>query len=104
MKTFVKDRLGVKCALLNSMFVSAVLPQCFQKPIFQKSMSSGAFAVEAAVSGETGKMIAFSRVYDSPYELHFTTEDVNHICNQEKTVPAEWIIRDGSDMSDDFRT
>ena len=69
-----------------------------------EAVSSGAFAVDAAISGETGKMIAFSRVSDSPYELRFTTEDVNHICNQEKTVPAEWIIRDGSDLSDDFIT
>lgn len=29
-------------------------------------------------------------------------EDVNLICNQEKTVPLEWIINDGSDIGDEF--
>ena len=28
--------------------------------------------------------------------------DVNEICNKEKTVPVEWITREGSDISDDF--
>jgi hypothetical protein len=29
-------------------------------------------------------------------------EDVNLICNQEKTVPLEWISKDGSDVTDAF--
>ena len=29
-------------------------------------------------------------------------EDVNAICNEEKTVPTDWITADGSDVTQDF--
>ena len=29
-------------------------------------------------------------------------EDVNLICNQEKTVPVEWITKDGTDIAQAF--
>ena len=29
-------------------------------------------------------------------------EDVNEICNEEKTVPLSWINQDGSDVTEDF--
>lgn len=29
-------------------------------------------------------------------------EDVNAICNEEKTVPVEWITPDGHDVTEDF--
>lgn len=102
LENFVKDRLGVKVRSIELNVCQRCSSAMLSETDLSEAISSGAFAVEAAISGETGKMIAFSRVSDSPYELHFTTEDVNHICNQEKTVPAEWIIRDGSDLSDDF--
>lgn len=102
LENFVKDRLGVKVRSIELNVCQRCSSAMLSETDLSEAISSGAFAVEAAISGETGKMIAFSRVSDSPYELRFTTEDVNHICNQEKTVPAEWIIRDGSDLSDDF--
>ena len=102
LENFVKDRLGVKVRSIELNVCQRCSSAMLSETDLSEAISSGAFAVEAAISGETGKMIAFSLVSDSPYELRFTTEDVNHICNQEKTVPAEWIIRDGSDLSDDF--
>ena len=47
-------------------------------------------------------MINFIRNKSVPYELSYGTADVNIICNQEKTVPLEWIIADGSDISNEF--
>ena len=34
--------------------------------------------------------------------MHLGLEDVNQICNKEKTVPLEWISEDGSDITQDF--
>lgn len=36
------------------------------------------------------------------YKIHPVLKDVNLICNQEKKVPAEWITKNGTDVSDDF--
>ena len=63
---------------------------------------AGESAVKAAVSGETGKMVAFTRLQDEPYAMECTLQDVNQICNLEKPVPKEWIIHDGSDVGPEF--
>ena len=52
--------------------------------------------------GESGKMIAFVRADGDEYKLSYEAKDVNEICNREKGVPAEWITKDGSDVSDEF--
>lgn len=66
--------------------------------------NAGIYGVQAAIAGETGKMITFIRHRDHPYELSYGTADVNIICNEEKPVPAEWITRQGSDIGDAFIT
>ena len=63
---------------------------------------AGAFGVRAVLSGETGKMAAFQRTSDSPYQLSCRLEPVGLICNQEKKFPAEWISEGGFDVTDDF--
>ena len=75
---------------------------CLSKTDLDEADHSGAFAVNAALNGETGKMISFVRTNTSPYELSFSTADVNIICNQEKAVPLSWITKDGSDVTDEF--
>ena len=47
-------------------------------------------------------MVAYKRTCNLPYAITLGLEDVNEICNKEKTVPVEWITREGSDISDDF--
>lgn len=68
----------------------------------REAVMAGNFAVREAVAGESGKMAAFRRKVGNKYELECTLEDVNLICNQEKTVPAEWITKDGSDVGEEF--
>ena len=55
-----------------------------------------------ALKGATGKMVSYVRTSDLPYSMTLGLEDVNLICNQEKTVPLEWISKDGSDVTDAF--
>ena len=47
-------------------------------------------------------MVSYIRTSDLPYSMTLGLEDVNLICNQEKTVPLEWISKDGSDVTDAF--
>ncbi|MBQ9604827.1 MAG: 6-phosphofructokinase [Firmicutes bacterium] len=59
----------------------------------------GAVAVKAAAEGETGKVGVFERVSNKPYLVGTSIYDVNAIANVEKTVPKEWIIEDGTALS-----
>jgi len=61
----------------------------------------GAVAVKAAAEGETGKVGVFERVSNKPYLVGTSIYDVNAIANVEKTVPKEWIINDGTALSQD---
>ena len=56
-------------------------------------------AVKAAFDGETGKVGIFQRLSHKPYLMGTSIYDVNAIANVEKTVPQEWIINDGTGVS-----
>ena len=70
----------------------------------EEAFNAGAFAVKSACDGETDKMVIFKREKD---------ENGNYVCknvlmplelaaNTEKKVPLEWIINDGTYVSDEF--
>lgn len=102
LENLVKERLGVKVRSVELNVSQRCSSACLSGNDLTEALSAGAYGVNAALSGATGKMIAFVRKSDSPYELTCTTADVNIICNKEKTVPAEWITGDGSDIADEF--
>ena len=102
LENLVKDRLGVKVRSIElnvcQRCSSAMLSATDQK----EAIASGAYGVKCAVEGETGKMIGFSRLLGEYYKIDYVAEDVNLICNQEKTGPLEWITGNGSDIGQEF--
>lgn len=102
LENLVKEKLGIKVRSVELNVSQRCSSSCLSETDLNEAVSSGAFAVNAALNGETGKMISFVREQSNPYELHFSTADVNIICNKEKGVPTEWITKDGSDVSDAF--
>lgn len=102
LENFIKEKLGVKVRSVELNVSQRCSSSCLSKTDLDEADHSGAFAVNAALNGETGKMISFVRANTSPYELSFSTADVNIICNQEKAVPLSWITKDGSDVTDEF--
>ncbi|XCP84775.1 6-phosphofructokinase [Roseburia hominis] len=104
LENLVKEKLGVKVRSVELNVCQRCSSSCLSATDLNEAVESGKYAVNAALSGETGKMITFVRKNDAPYELEFGTADVNIICNMEKPVPAEWITEAGSDISEDFIT
>lgn len=104
LENLVKDRLDVKVRSVELNVCQRCSSSCLSAADLNEAVESGKYAVNAALSGETGKMITFIRKNDTPYELEFGTADVNIICNMEKPVPAEWITESGSDIGDGFIT
>lgn len=102
LENLVKARLGVKVR-------SVELNVCQRCSTFSQSLTdareaamAGSYGVEAALKGETGKMITFVREAGEDYSISCSLADVNLICNQEKMVPVSWITKDGTDISEDF--
>lgn len=100
LENLVKERLGVKVRSIELNVCQRCSSSMLSKTDQKEAIASGAYGVTCALKGETGKMIAFNRTED--YRIDYVTEDVNLICNQEKTVPLEWITNDGSDIGEEF--
>ena len=102
LENLVKERLGVKVRSIELNVCQRCSSAMLSKADQKEAIASGAYGVKCALEGETGKMIAFKRVKDEPYTIDYVTADVNKVCNQEKTVPVEWITNDGTDIGSEF--
>jgi 6-phosphofructokinase 1 len=58
----------------------------------------GQKAVEKAIAGETGKMIAINRTQNTPYSVQLDTIAISDVANKEKVIPREWITDEGNDI------
>lgn len=67
-----------------------------------EAFQSGDKAAEAALSGRTGLMATLLRAHDDPYVCEIGLSDVHQISNVERKVPLEWILEEGSRISEDF--
>ena len=102
LENLVKEKIGVKVRSIELNVCQRCSCAHLSRVDLDEAVNAGIYAVQVALAGETGKMITFVRNKSVPYELSYGTADVNIICNKEKPVPAEWIISEGSDISDAF--
>ena len=102
LENLVKERLGVKVRSVELNVSQRCSASMLSAADLDEASGSGAFGVRAALRGETGKMVAFRRRPEGEYAIDYVTEDVDQICNREKTVPLSWITGDGSDIGTGF--
>lgn len=104
LENLVRDRLGVKARSVELNVSQRCSASLISAADQKEAVSAGRFGVQAALNGETGKMVSFVRrqAEDGSYQMECGLEDVNLICNEEKEVPAEWITENGSDVSEEF--
>lgn len=60
----------------------------------------GERAVIEAMNGQTGKMMAFNRLGNTPYNVVIETVDACDVANKERFFPKEWITPSKNDVSD----
>ena len=66
-----------------------------------ESEKIGRAAVSAALEGQSGVMMIFKRISNSPYRVDIQTADISKIANQEKKFPREWISEHGNNVTVD---
>ena len=72
-------------------------------PGVREAYQAGSFAVRAAVAGETDKMVVFERDYNAEtYVSNPALVSLEHAANAERTVPKEWIVDNGTGISEEF--
>ncbi len=103
---YLADYVGAQLGIKSRGIVFSTLQRCASHIVARRDITeafmAGSEAVQAALNGETGKMIIFTRTSNEPYNIATSTYDVNKIANIEKVIPDEWIINDGTYVSDEF--
>lgn len=101
---YLKDRLNLKKVRgieLSLMQRSAA--HIASEVDINEAFMVGKTAVEAAISGESGKMVALERDETSSlYSCKPTLLSLSSVANYEKKVPREWITDDGNYVTNEF--
>lgn len=103
LENFIRDRLGVKVRSIELNVNQRCSSGNQSRTDLDEAILAGSRGVSCAIEGDTGVMVTFCRTSSHPYILTCRTEDVNKICNREKTVPLEWITGGGTDIGKELQ-
>ncbi len=96
----VKERIGCKVRSVEISLLQRCAAHLASMTDIIESVSVGRAAVEAAVAGETGKMMTIERLSTDPYVSRPGCEDIDRIANMVKHVPDEFINEAGNGVTD----
>jgi len=121
-KNIVKDSFGHKLLGGTAMYLSdyitdctglksrgivfSTLQRCASHLVSRRDITeaymAGETAVQEAINGQTGKMVAFRRLSSYPYNIVTELCDIEKVANAEKLVPQAWISSDGTNVTKEF--
>ncbi len=99
----VKNHTGAKVRGIELSLLQRCGAHLASKTDIDEAFGAGQEAVKQAVSGTTGKMVAFEREYiDGKYNCKMVLLPLSSVANYEKKVPLEWINEDGNGLKHEF--
>ncbi len=99
----VKAKLGIKVRAIELSLMQRCGAHLASKTDVEEAFRAGQFAVQSAIAGESDKMVVFVRDESTKeYKCDTVLMPLESAANAEKTVPAEWITQNGTDISDEF--
>jgi 6-phosphofructokinase 1 len=99
----IKEKLGIKVRPIELSLMQRCGAHLASKVDVEEAFNAGSEAVKAAVNGETDKMVVFERDMTSgSYKCNYKLMPLELAANTEKTVPQEWIINNGTNLSQAF--
>ena len=99
----VKAATGAKVRPIELSLLQRCAAHCASGTDIAESFLSGKTAVEAAVAGETDKMVGFACTRgEDGYRCEPKLFDLSLVANTEKKVPTEWINAQGNQVTQAF--
>ncbi|MEF9971318.1 MAG: 6-phosphofructokinase [Oscillospiraceae bacterium] len=99
----LKRRTGAKVRGIELSLLQRCGAHLASKTDVNEAVLAGKTAVEAAIAGETDKMVAFERgVRCGKYVCKTKLIPLADVANFEKKVPLEWINAEGNNVTQDF--
>lgn len=104
LEAYVREKLGYKARGIELNVLQRSAAHCLSKTDIDEAFAIGKSAVEAALKGESGRMMIYERMSDAPYTIRISSTDIQNAANAEKVIPASFIHAETSDITDDFFT
>ena len=101
--SIVKEHTGAKVRGIELSLLQRCGAHLASQTDIDEAFLAGKVAVESAVSGETGKMVAFAREYiNGNYHCVTKLLPLTSVANFEKKVPLGWITPEKNQVTDAF--
>ena len=98
----IKNETGYKTRAVELSLMQRCAAHCASARDVEETFEAGRQAVKAAVAGETDKMVCYARKEGDEYVCEYKLLPLELAANTEKTVPLDWIINNGTGISDEF--
>ena len=99
----VKEKTGAKVRGIELSLLQRCGAHLASQTDIEESFQAGKAAVEAAVAGETDKMVGFACTRENgQYACQTKLFDLSSVANYEKKVPLEWINQEGNGVTQGF--
>lgn len=103
---YLADFIGAELGVKSRGIVFSTLQRCASHLVSRRDITeaftAGADGVQLSLNGETGRMITFERISNSPYQLKTSSCPTSAVANAVKSVPTEWLINDNTYVSKEF--
>ena len=93
---------GIKARAIEFSTMQRCATHVVSKTDSDEAYNAGYIAAQKAFEGNSGEMVIIKVESRAPYITSYNTFDIHEVANVERTVPPEWIINDGTYVSDEF--
>ena len=100
--SLIKEKTGYKTRGIELSLMQRCGAHCASKTDIEETFNAGREAVKAAINGETDKMVCYARKAGDKYVCEYKLLPLELAANTERTVPQEWIINNGTGISEEF--
>ena len=97
----VKSEIGCKVRSVELNVLQRCASHIASKTDIDEAMQIGKDAVKAALDGQTGVMLVFERISNSPYKVIIKTAVIDSVANVAKLFPLEWINENKNGITDE---
>ncbi|MBQ3885399.1 MAG: 6-phosphofructokinase [Ruminococcus sp.] len=100
LEEIVRNEIGCKVRSVELNVMQRCSSHVGSKTDIDEAEAIGAAGVRCALEGNTGKVMVFKRVSDTPYTVVIETANSNEIANNEKPLPRKYINSAGNNIRD----
>ena len=98
----VSEKAGVKARSVEFSTLQRCASHVVSETDSNEAFNVGYLAAKSAIEGSSGEMITIDVVSRAPYVANYSKFDIHEVANVERKVPMDWIINDGTYVSDEF--